>query len=261
MRVRSLVAGFVMLLGACGAKQAAIDEVQYGVTSASAVGRVAALAMDGIKGMSSSCVAVTTACASYPCNNGAVTITLGPGCLLPLGGAATGSVTVTGSWSSADQAMLQQVYANAQVTSAGKALAIASVTQISASRSGNTINIQYSGTSAVAGASGSAVAVGGGDTWTVAINTQGTADPSDDVLTVNATSASGGGLSGARVASISGAVLSASCQQNPTAGSAQITQVAGGLVPVPTITNISFHSTCDGKAEVDGSTVQLQLLP
>src|SRR5262245_21415543 len=106
MQSRLLIATSLLWLGACGAKQAAIDEVQYGVTSASAVGRTAALAMDAMKGMVSACVAVTTACSTYPCTMGAVTITLGDGCQLPLGGTASGTVTVTGSWSTADAAML-----------------------------------------------------------------------------------------------------------------------------------------------------------
>jgi hypothetical protein len=251
----------LLLLSGCGAKQAAIDEVQFGVTSASAVGRAAALAMDGIKGTSSTCVVVTTACTAYPCTSGAVTITLGSGCPLPLGGVASGSITVTGNWSNADQATLSQIFVNTQVASAQKALAVASVTQITASRSGNTLTVQYTGENAAAGASGSAVAVGAADSWTVAIDNQGTPDPGDDVLTVNASSAAGGGLGGARVTTITGAVLSPSCTQNPTAGSADITTVSGGLVPIPTITKVVFHSACDGKAEVDGSTVDLQLLP
>lgn len=255
------VASTVMLLGACGAKQAAIDEVQYGVTSASAVGRTASLAMDAMKGMASACATVTTACASYPCTTGAVTIALGAGCPLPLGGTSSGTVTVTGNWSSADQATLSQTYTNTQVASAGKALAIASVTQISASRAGNTLTVKYTGTNAVAGASGSAVAVGASSSWTVTVDNKGTADPIDDLLTVDATSANASAFGGTRVASVTGAVLDPSCRQNPIAGRADITQVSGGVVPVPTITKIQFHAACDGQAEVDGSTTALTLLP
>lgn len=261
MKKASWVVPALMLLGACGAKQAAIDEVQYGVTSASAVGRTASLAMDAMKGMVSACATVTTACASYPCTNGAVTIALGAGCPLPLGGTASGSVMVTGSWSSADQATLSQTYTNTQVASAGKALALASVTQISASRSGNILTVKYSGANAAAGASGGAVAVGASSNWTVAVDNKGTADASDDLLTIDATSANAGAFAGARVASVNAAVLDPTCRQNPTSGKADITQVSGGLVPVPTITKIQFHAACDGQAEVDGSTTALTLVP
>ena len=250
-------------LGACGnPQQKAINEVQFSLTTAAAVGRTAALAMDAMKGMPVACTTVKTACTTYPCTAGAVTIALGPGCPLPLGGAATGTVTVTGNWSSVDQATLSQTFTDAQVTAqSNKALAIASVTQVSASRSGNTLTIKYTGTNAVAGASGSAVAVGASNSWTVAVDNKGTADPNDDLLTIDSTSVSAGGFSGARVANVNGVVLDPSCRQNPTAGSADITQVSGGIVPVPTITKIKFHAACDGQAEVDGSTATLTLFP
>jgi hypothetical protein len=57
-----------------------------------------------------------------------VNITLGGGCPLPLGGAAAGSVSVTGNWSSVDSATLSQTYTNATVAAQNnKALALASV--------------------------------------------------------------------------------------------------------------------------------------
>jgi len=261
MRTKLFSLGVCVLLMACGAKQAAIDEVQFGLTTAGAIGLSGALAMDAIKGPAPACAMVQTACSSYPCTMGSANVSLSAGCPLPLGGAASGSVTVTGSWSSADSAMLQQTFTNATVAAqSNKALAVANVKQVSASRSGSNITISFTGANAVASASGTAVAAGGSQSWTVVVNTKGTADPSDDVLTVDATSASGGAgvLGSARVASIKGAVLDPSCRLNPIAGSADITQVSG---LIPTITKIQFHATCDGKAEVDGSTQDLQLLP
>ncbi len=249
------------LLAACGAKQAAIDEVQYGLTTAGVIGLSGTLAMDAIKGPAPACAMVQTACTTYPCTNGAVNITLGGGCPLPLGGAAAGSVTVTGNWSAADSATLSQTYTNATVAAASnKALALASVKSVTASRSGTTLTVKFTGADATAAASGSAVAAGGSQSWTVVVNTKGTADPSDDVLTVDATGASGGAgvLASARVASIKGAVLDPGCRLNPIAGSADITQVSGF---VPTITKIQFHAACDGKVEVDGASQDLQLLP
>lgn len=261
MRTKFFSLGACLLFLACGAKQAAIDEVQYGLTTAGAIGLSGSLAMDAIKGPAPTCAAVQTACSSYPCTMGSVSVNLSSGCPLPLGGAASGSISVTGNWSSADSATLQQTFTNATVAAQGnKALAVASVKQVSASRSGNNITIAFSGANAVAGASGSAVAAGGSQSWSVVVNTKGTPDPSDDVLTIDATSASGGAglLGSARVASIKGAVLDPGCRLNPIAGSADITQVSG---IVPTITKIQFHAACDGKAEVDGSTQDLQLLP
>lgn len=255
MRIGTCVS-VLLLLAACGRNET-IDEVQFGITSASAVGHASAIAMDAMKGMVSTCATVTAGCSTYPCQSGAVSITLGAGCPLPLGGDASGTVTVSGSWSSAEQATLSHVFANTQVASQGKALAVASVTQVSAQRSGNTVSVRYSGANAVAGASGSAVAVGASDTWTVTVDGKGTADPSDDRLTVDASSASGG-FASARVATIKGVTLDPSCRLNPTTGSADITEVSG---IIPKITKIQFHATCDGKAEVNGSTQDLQILP
>jgi hypothetical protein len=261
MKSTAYLFAVLSLASACGnPKQEAIDEVQYGLTTASAIGRTSALAMDAIKGTASACVSVKTACTSYPCTNGEVTITLGAGCQLPLGGVASGTVTVTGSWQSADEATLSQTFTNAQVaaqSSTTKALAVAKVTQVSARRSGSTLTVRYTGANAVAGSSGSAVAVGAANTWDLSIDTKGTPDPNDDSMTVDATSA-GAGFGSARTVRIRSALLSPECRQNPTAGSADITAVSGFI---PTITNVQFHSACDGKAEVDGSTRDLQLLP
>lgn len=259
MKSTAFLFAALCLVPACGsAKQEAIDEVQFGLTTASAIARTSSLAMDAIKGTASACVVVKTACTNYPCSNGEVTITLGAGCPLPLGGVASGTVTVTGSWQSADDATLSQTFTNATVASqSNKALAVAKVTQVSARRSGNTLTIRYTGANAVAGAGGSAVAVGAANTWDIDLDTKGTPDPNDDSMTVDATSASAG-VGSTRAVSIKDAVLSASCRQNPTAGSADITAVSGFI---PTITKIQFHSACDGKAEVDGSTRDLQLIP
>jgi hypothetical protein len=168
-------------------------------------------------------------------------------------------VTVTGNWSSADSATLSQIYTSAQVAAlGGKALAVANVTQISASRTTNSISVKYTGANATAGASGSAVAVGAGNSWTMSVDTKGTPDPADDVVTVDASSASASGFGGVRATTIKGVTLSPTCRNNPTAGSADITEVSGFI---PKIIKIDFHAACDGKAEVNGNTQDLQLLP
>jgi hypothetical protein len=265
MRSKSLISASLLFLGACGgASQHPIDEVQFGLTTAASVGRVSALAMDAIKGPATACATVKTACTTYPCTAGAVTIALGSGCPLPLGGTSSGTVNVTGTWQSVDQATLAHTFVNTQVTAQNnKALAVASVTQVSAQRSASAISVKYTGANAVAAASGSAAAIGASDSWTVSVDTKGTADPADDVVTVNATSASGGAGIGAtaRVATITDVVLDPSCQLNPISGSADLTEVSGGLIPIPTILKIKFHAACDGNAEVNGSTQALQLLP
>lgn len=251
------------LVGACGGgstpQMESINEVQYGMTSATVVAQMAAMTMDAIKGTPSSCVSVKTACTNYPCN-GSVTITIGPSCPLWLGGAATGTVDVTGSWTSVDSATLAQTFTNVQVAALGKNLAVASVMMLKSTRSGNNVTVKYLATNALAGASGSALAVGGTATWDVVVDTKGTADPSDDRSVVDVTSAGAGAGLGAsvRVVNVKGAVIDPTCRLNPTAGTADITAVSGFL---PIIQNIKFHAACDGKAEVNGVTTDFQLLP
>jgi len=253
-----LAVAALLPLGACGS-QDSINEVQYGLTSAATVARIAALSLDAIKGTTNVCASIKTACTSYPCN-GAVTINLGAGCPLPLGGEASGTVEVTGSFSSADQATLSQTYTNARVSALSKELAVASVTQVTAQRSGSTINVSYSGARAVAAGSSTAAAIGASSSWDISVDTKSTPDPADDRFTVEASSASGSasGIASARATSLRGVVVDSSCRSNPTAGSADITEVSGF---VPRIIKIQFHSACDGKAEVNGAATDLQLFP
>jgi hypothetical protein len=247
-----------VFLSACG-KQETINEVQFGITSAAAVARTAAIAMEAIKGSSMVCASVRTGCSTYSCN-GAVTVNLGAACPLPLGGEASGTVEVTGSWSSADDATLSQSYTNARVAAFDKALAVANVTQLRASRSGDTITVKYTAANATAGASGSAVAIGGSATWDVEIDTKGTPDPADDKVTVDVSSSSAGAGFGAqaRVVKVNSAVIDPSCRSNPISGTADITEVSGFI---PQITKIQFHAACDAQAEVDGKTTDFLLFP
>lgn len=252
----SFVLATLGLLGACG-NQDSINEVQYGLTSAAAIARIASLSMDAVAGTSSACASVKTACTGYPCD-AAITINLGAGCPLPLGGEAAGTVDVTGRFTSEKSATLAQTFANARISTLGKELAVARVTQVSAQRSGATLTVSYAAANAVAGAGATALAVGGSATWNISVDTNSTPDPADDRMTVQASSASAGGLGSARVISIDGAVLDPSCRQNPTAGTASITEVSGLL---PKIIKVQFHPSCDGKAEVNGNSSDFVLLP
>jgi hypothetical protein len=215
--------------------------------------------MEAIKSGSSVCASVKTGCTTYSCN-GAVTVNLGAACPLPLGGEATGSVDVTGSWTSVDQATMSQTFTNAHVSALDKDLAVASVTKLTTTRSANQVTVKYTAANATAGAAGSAVSVGGSATWDVVVDTKGTADPADDKLTVNvsSTNAAAGIGASARVIKVDDAVLDPGCRQNPISGTADITEVSGF---VPKIIKIQFHAACDGKAEINGDSVDFQLLP
>src|SRR4051812_13673023 len=126
--ISKLTFASLVFVGACGNKDT-INEVQYGITTAALVAQTASISMDAIKNGASACATVKAGCTTYTCN-GAVTINLGASCPLPLGGEATGTVEVTGSWSAADSATLSQMYTNARVTAFDKAVAVASVTQL-----------------------------------------------------------------------------------------------------------------------------------
>jgi hypothetical protein len=211
--------------------------------------------MDAMKGTATGCTMVTTSCTTYPCTTGAVTVTLGTGCPLPLGGTGSGSVTVTGNWSNADTAVLSQTYAVA-FPQTNQALPIVSVSQVSAARSGNLLTIGYTDTNVVATLAGMAYFDAGG-IWNIVVDTKGTADPSDDVFTMNA-SRSFSSASYEETSSINNVVLDPSCRQNPIAGTGQDSTLSSTM---QTSTSVNFHATCDGQAEVNGMTVPLQLLP
>jgi hypothetical protein len=106
---------------------------------------------------------------------------------------------------------------------------------------------------------GQSVSVGGSQTlaaqsaWAVNVDTRGTADPSDDVYTVNG-SQQGAGSTGEGQVAVTGAVLDPSCRRNPIAGSATVQQVGtgGGLGAIQE-DYVTFHSACDGNADVVGT--------
>lgn len=236
-----------------------LRESALAIASAAITARSVSLATSAIGGAPASCVSVTAACTTYPCQGG-VAIALGDGCALPLGGAATGTINVTGNWTSATQATLSATLADVRAGAESKAVALASVTSVSASVSGDIVSVTYVGSTAVARSGVSSTAAGGSSSWTISVDTQGTAEADDDVLTIDSTQASGSAGLGAsaKVADFNGVVLDPTCRDNPTAGQGNITSVSGFI---PKITKISFHSACDGKGEVNGSAHDFDYLP
>jgi hypothetical protein len=177
-------------------------------------------------------------------------VTLDGVCSLPLGGAATGQITVSGSWSSATSATVQAQFVNVRVAATKDVVALSSVTSIMAEIVGQTVTVKYVGANAQARSGASNTAVGGSSDWDVSVDTKGTADAADDVLVIDATSASAAAGLGAsaKVTTFNGVTIDPSCTENPIAGSGSITAVS---TFIPSITNIEFHSACDGKAEAN----------
>lgn len=255
--VRAAAVLCVLVFAACG-PDATLNQVAVGLSTASNVSRAAALALDGMKA-STACTTVTTACAAYPCD-GAVTVTLGAGCPLFIGGEATGTVTVSGHWTSVDKASLSTEFAGVKASGAKNEVAVAKVTTISVERASTTITVKYTGTNAVTRANVDRAAAANTEDWTVAVNTKGTTDPADDSISVTASSvaASAGLGNSAKVVSMHDVAVDPSCTLNPTAGTADVTEVQG---VIPKITNVKFHSGCDGKAEVNGVAQALVYYP
>lgn len=247
----SLIGG-ALVMSACG-KDNPLRETSLGITSATSVARVMQLALDAVTGIPvASCVQVSQACTDRPCDGGA-TISIGDECPLPLGTGDTGMVTVSGRFDSSSRATLGAQFIDVTTTGTEQpeAIALASVTQVTAERSGNTVEVKYAGQNAAARADVGAASVGAASTWTVTIDTQGTPELSDDVLVVESTAASGAAGLGASVkaASLDNVRVDPSCRLNPIAGEGSITEVSGFI---PSITKIRFDGTCDGTGRVNG---------
>jgi hypothetical protein len=258
---RFAVAGLlgVGIVAGCGSGDQ-LREVALGLSAAATIGRSVQLAMDGVGGTSGAvCVQVTKACATYPCD-GEAALTLGADCALPLGGAATGSVTVSGHFTSATQATLTAQFVNVVVGAGKEPIALANASQLTASRSGTSITVDYAGSNAAARSNVDAASVGASSSWTVVIDTKGTATPADDSLTIMSTSASGAAGVGttAKTQTLTGVVIDPGCALNPTGGSGQIVEVQ---TFIPSIRKIAFHGACDGKAQLDGSNQPFDLTP
>jgi hypothetical protein len=248
-----------LAMGAC-ANDNPLRETALGISAAASVGRSAQLALHAVSGTQiAGCVQVMQACTTYPCD-GSVRLNLGSGCPLPLGGAATGSVTVMGRFTSQDKATLTTTFTDVTAGAEAKPIALANVTTINVSKSGDSVEVKYTGSTAAARADIGAASVGGASSWTVTIDTKGTAEIGDDLLEIesSASSAAAGLGASAKVATLKNVMIDPSCPSNPVSGEGSITEVSGFI---PSITKIAFHSTCDGTGTVNGTAHPFDVTP
>jgi hypothetical protein len=211
--------------------------MEVAIGAAASLGHASTIAMNAMSAQTA-CAQVTRACASYPCSDGAVTITLGADCPLPLGGAATGVVSVTGTWQSATQATLSSTFTN--VLAGANETVVVSATNVTATPT----SVSYTGQDVQAqGAS----ALAAQSTWNVSLD-------GSKRYTISGTQQAGSGGGAASQLNVSGVVLDPACTLNPVAGSATIQDVGGLSVSQA---NITFHSACDGKAQADGTPVNV----
>ena len=261
MKTSSLIlAASALAMVGCGSSNP-LRETALGLSAAASIGRSVQLALDAVPGTEvSSCVQVTQGCNNnYPCDATA-TVNLGADCPLPLGGAASGTVAVTGHFTSATDATLAATFVGVTVGEKPQPIALASITAVTATESANSVTVTYVGENAQARSGEDSTSVGAASSWTIAIDTKGTPAATDDVLTVTASSASAAAGLGttAKAATLANVVIDPSCPLNPIGGTGSITEVSGFI---PSIRNISFHSACDGKGEVNGHAYEFDVTP
>src|SRR5207249_2687619 len=117
-----------------------IRPLQSGVAAAVSLGQSSTLAMQAMVS-SALCASVNTACTTYPCSNGAVTVTYGSACPLPLGGQASGTVQVSGNWQSDSSATLADTFVGVQAGTRSTVLVNAS--NLTVTRSTNDVSVRY----------------------------------------------------------------------------------------------------------------------
>lgn len=241
MTVRLVFATALAATAACGSDlRAQIRPVEVAIGSASALGQTSAIATSAMRG-TTACATVATACPTYPCE-GKVELAYGADCPLPLGGTASGTVSVTGTWKSADSATVRTTFVDAKA--GDKNVVVTSATNLTVSRSANTTSVNYVGQNV--SVRGSA-ALAAQSVWTVSVDNKGTADkPADDTYRVTGTQQAAGGSSTQQIV-VSGVVLDPACRLNPTDGTATLQEVSGLSVNQ---LMVRFHATCDGKADV-----------
>ncbi len=235
----------------CSPSSSDIRPLESGIAAAVSLGQTSTLAMEAMAN-TAVCASVKTACGSFPCS-GAVSVTYGSGCPLPLGsGDVSGSVDVSGSWQSQGSATLTDSFVG--VKAGTRSTVVVNASNLTVTRSTNSVSVRYtwqdvnvqSGVSTLSAQS----------SWTVDVDQATTAgDPSDDVYTITGADQ---GVSG-QVSQISanGIVVKPSCRLNPVAGRATIQKVSATSIIQSTVT---FHDACDGKADVDGQSVALDFL-
>jgi hypothetical protein len=242
--VAFLGVGFAGCFGGGGSADIRGAEVALG--AAASLGHASSLAMDAMAG-STVCTQVTAPCTTYPCTGG-VNVSLGAPCPLPLGsGDAAGSVTVTGSWQSADSATLATMFVNEMV--GAKSVVVVNATDLTVQHSTNgDVTVSYVGQNVnVMGVA----ALAAQSSWTVNVSAAGTpADPADDKYTITGVNQGAGGASNGQLSLDSVVIDPTMCRLNPISGSGVIQNVSATSIQQ---TTLKFHSACDGKVDVTGT--------
>src|SRR5215470_1186768 len=213
----------------------------------------ATVAMSALGGHVSPCASVIP-----QANASRVDIHLGPGCPSPFGNQTDGTIVVTGVWTPQLATFL------ADFTAANQGLLVEKIGTMTVVPQQSRLIIAYLQQD-VSFSSDAQTTIAGLDqiAWVVDVDTLGTADPSDDVITVSGGDQSLLAASGALIAAnvtqvaVGAAVFHSGCRKNPNEGIAAVQQVGtlgGGWLL------FSFHSPCDGKADVAGALAPYELM-
>lgn len=199
------------------------------------------LAMAAMRGERLGCVSVTMSNATPPCS-GSVTVALDQNCVLPLGDVGTGAIIVSGTWTSDSEAVLVAVCEGVTINARELRVRQAAYT---ASLSGDSILIAYANQQIqLRDTTYLALEQSG---WTVSVATAGTlSNTSDDVVTLTGARQYAGNTEVSEVV-LTNVKMRGSCARNPVSGTASVLELASGQSGY---TVLSFHSQCDGRADV-----------
>jgi len=213
----------------------------------------AAVAMSALGGHSSPCATVIP-----QANASRVDIRLGPGCPSPFGNASNGTIVVTGVWTPQLATFL------ADFTEANQGLLVQKIASMSVVPQQSRLTIAYLQQDVSFATDSQTTTAGLQQTaWVVDVDTLGTADPNDDVIRVSGGDQSLLAATGAVTAAnatqvaVGLAVFHSGCRKNPNEGIAAVQQVGtlgGGWLL------FTFHSVCDGKADVTGALTPYELM-
>ena len=213
---------------------------------------VSAVAMSALGGTTSPCATVVTPPGAAGQQVG-VDIHLGPGCPLPFDGERDGTLVVTGMWTPQLATFVSDF---TQVEQGDRELLVLKIAVMTVVPRDTHLLISYAQQDVETRTDESTSARLQQTAWVVDVDTRGTPDPTDDILTVSGGDQSLFAMAGARSqgdvtqVAVGNAVFHARCRRNPSEGIAAVQRAgtAGGGMLL-----FTFHSTCDGRADVTGA--------
>jgi hypothetical protein len=182
-----------------------------------------------------------------------VDVHLGPGCPMPFDGRGNGTFVVTGAWTP-ELAIFASDFT--QMEHGASELLVLRIAVMTVVRRDTHLLISYAQQNVETRADASTSAQLDQTAWVVDVDTRGTEDPSDDVLTISGGDQSLLAMAGARAkadvtqVAVGNAVFRPGCRKNPTEGIAVVQRAGtegGGMLL------FTFHSACDGRADVTGA--------